>query len=267
MVVLTPYAVYTNANHVIQAVQPEPLNSAWWSVFVTVSAFSNCGLNLLNQSMIRKWPMQESRRTWLISVESKAFANDHLILIFTGAAILAGGTLYPVFIRLMIWALRKCVTSRSELHHSLTFLLHHPRRCYLLLFPSTSTWILFAVQVAMNLLAWVFWIILGIDQPAIDPGLPARQRVMDGLYQAHGVRTSGLYIIDISKIAPGLQFLYLALMYASAYPFIMSLRQTNVYEERSLGLARMQSGTSEEDQPPRSTKIGVRCPSYTFRFA
>lgn len=59
-------------------------------------------------------------------------------------AILAGGVMYPVFLRLFIWLFSHCVSRGSELHHSLIFLLHHPRRCYLLLFPSTSTWFLFA---------------------------------------------------------------------------------------------------------------------------
>ena len=143
--------------------------------------------------------------------------------------------MYPVFLRFSIWLLYHSVSRDSELHHSLTFLLHHPRRCYLLLFPSTSTWVLFATQVTINLASWIFWILLNINQPPINPGMPAGQYVMDGLFQAHGVRSSGFYIVNISSIAPALQFLYLMLMYTSAFPLIMSLRQTNVYEERTLG--------------------------------
>jgi Trk-type K+ transport system membrane component len=59
---------------------------------------------------------------------------------------------------------------------------------------------------------------------------------MDGLYQAHGLRAAGYSIITISSVAPALQVFYMVIMYISAYPFIMSVRQTNVYEERSLGI-------------------------------
>jgi Trk-type K+ transport system membrane component len=94
---------------------------------------------------------------------------------------------------------------------------------------------LVAIQSGITLLAWVLWIILDIGQPAIDPGFPGGRRTMDGLFQSTGLRASGFSIILMSSISPALQVAYLVGMYASAYPIIMSLRQTNVYEERSLG--------------------------------
>lgn len=189
-----------------------------------------------------------------------AFARDYLVLIFTGAAILSGNTLYPVFLRLTVWLLAKFVRRTSELHHALSFLLHHPRRCYLLLFPSSNTWILLVTQIAINLIAWIFWILLSIDQPSVETSIPPGQRVMDGLFQAHGIRAAGFYIINMSDIAPALQFFYMVLMYISAFPLIMSLRESNVYEERSLGQSdksKYGSTGSEGDDAPK-TSIGVR---------
>lgn len=123
------------------------------------------------------------------------------------------------------------------MHHSLAFLLHHPRRCYLLLFPQKNTWYLLFIQVGINLLTWFFFMILNLGQGPVISSIPdAGQRTMDGLYQAHGLRASGFYIIDISDVAPALQVFFLAVMYISAYPFILSVRQTNIYEERSLGI-------------------------------
>lgn len=192
----------------------------------------------------------------------KALAHDYLVLTFTGAAILAGKSLYPVFLRFFVWLLSKCVRRDTELHHSLTFLLQYPRRCFLLLFPRNNTWILFATQVAIDLLAWVFWNILNIGQPSVDPGIPAGQRVMDGLFQALGVRSGGLYIIHLSTVAPALQFLYLALMYTSAFPLIMSLRRTNIYEDRSLGQDdATKFGRDDRDtQSAQPSRLSVRCP-------
>jgi Trk-type K+ transport system membrane component len=93
------------------------------------------------------------------------------------------------------------------------------------------------IQVGINLLSWVLFILLNLHYAPVTSTIPdTGQRVMDGLYQAHGLRAAGYYIISISDIAPALQIFYLVVMYISAYPFIMSVRQTNVYEERSLGI-------------------------------
>lgn len=54
MAVMTPYAAHTDAAHVIRTTQPGTLNPAWWSAFVTMSAYSNTGLDILDKSMIRK---------------------------------------------------------------------------------------------------------------------------------------------------------------------------------------------------------------------
>jgi Trk-type K+ transport system membrane component len=166
-----------------------------------------------------------------------AFANNYFILIVTGAAILIGNTLYPVFLRLIIWILSKIVPKDSETRHSLAFLLRHPRRCYLLLFPKKTTWYLLLIQVGINLLSWILFVLLNLGYPPVTSSIPhSGQRVMDGLYQAHSLRAAGYTIISISSVAPALQVFYLVVMYISAYPFIMSVRQTNVYEERSLGI-------------------------------
>ena len=232
MIILTPYASLSSTADTIRNAQPEHTNPAWWAVFTAFSGYSNSGLDLLNSNMI---PLN----------------RNYLILIVTGAAILGGNTLYPVFLRLCIWLLHKAVRKGTELHHSLSFLLQHPRRCYILLFPKKNTWILLTVQVSISLIAWIFWILLSIDQPAVQ-AMPAGQRAMDGLYQAVGLRSAGFYIIEMRNIAPALKFLYMIVMYVSAFPFIMSLRSSNIYEERSLGQedeSKYGSGDGSKKQP------------------
>lgn len=216
IVVMTPYVCYTNAGNVIRTSQPGNLDPAWWSVFASLSAYTNCGLNLLNENMI-------------------PLSNNYLVLIFTGMIILTGNTLYPVFLRGTIWALSKMVPEHSEMHHALTFLLHHPQRCYLFLFPAKNTYILLFTQIAINLTAWALFIILNINYTPIDPLIPSGLRIFQGLCQAHGLRASGFYITLISDVAPTLQFFYMVAMYISAFPIIMSIRTSNVYEERSIG--------------------------------
>lgn len=174
-----------------------------------------------------------------------AVRGYELTLIVTGALILVGNQLYPVFLRFVIWCLYKLVPKDSELHHTCAFLLHHPRRCFILLFPSINTWYLLAAQLGIDFFLWAFFGILNLGLPAIQ-SMSAGQQTLVGLFQSLGVRVGGLYAVLISNTAPALQILYLACMYISAFPIIVSLRQTNIYEERSLGIENRDSEDAEK---------------------
>jgi len=168
---------------------------------------------------------------------------------------LAGNTFFPVFLRLTIWIMSKFLPPTSRLHHSLAFLLHHPRRCFILLFPAINTWYLAAVQASLHVMLWIFWFLLQIDYPTVWP-IPARQRTIAGLFQALGVRTAGMYIIPMSQVAPALFVLYTGAMYVSGLPIIISIRSTNVYEERSIGVEKREK-TDEDGNMSEKSYIGV----------
>ena len=174
---------------------------------------------------------------------------------------MAGNTFFPSFLRLTIWITVKIVPAQSSLHQSLTFLLHHPRRCFILLFPSINTWYLTAIQAALHFLLWIFWILLQIDYPTIE-NIPPGNRTISGLFQALGIRTSGLYIISMSNIAPALLVLYTAAMYISALPIIISIRSTNVYEERSLGVQKKEKSDDEFGSERSYIGVGTILKSY-----
>jgi Trk-type K+ transport system membrane component len=88
---------------------------------------------------------------------------------------------------------------------------------------------------------WILYEVLNLGLPAVT-STPANVRVFDGLFQATGLRTSGAYIITMSSLAPALLVVYLVAMYISSFPIVMALRQTNTYEERSIGLDKGDSG-------------------------
>ncbi|MCJ1471866.1 hypothetical protein MMC13_000507 [Lambiella insularis] len=187
------------------------------ATFLAISAFGNCGLNILKENMIR------------------GVQGYYLVLIVSGISVLAGNTFFPVFLRITIWAMSKLVSPKSRLHHTLAFLLQHPRRCFLMLFPDLNTWYLAGIQATMHIGLWVFWIILQINLATVW-SIPPGPRTISGLFQALGVRTGGFYIITMSDIAPALSVLYVGASYVSGLPIILSLRSTNIYEERSVGV-------------------------------
>ncbi len=239
MLVVTTYVAHTSVGEAIQHAQPGHLHAAWWAIFASLSAYTNTGLNLLNASMV---PLND----------------NYLILVFTGCAILVGNTFYPVLLRLAIWTISKLVPTESKLHHSCSFLLHHPRRCYLFLFPSKNTWILLGAQTAITLTAWLLWIVLQLDHQPIVDQFPPGQRAIVGLYQSVSLRAAGFYITDMAKITPALQVFYMVVMYSSVFPILLSLRTSNVYEERSLGqpsLASADQDPKKAESPP-SSRLG-----------
>ncbi|KAG9198994.1 hypothetical protein G6514_009179 [Epicoccum nigrum] len=213
---LVPYAYRSRTQDILRESQPGGLNLGWWAFFSTVTEFSNGGLNVLNANFI-------------------PFSGYPYILIIAGALALVGQTQFPIFLRLAIWLMSRCVPTGSRLHTTLQFLLQHPRRCFIYLFPSRQTWYLLAIQMTIDITAWLCFGVLNIGMPDVD-ALPTGTRILDGLFQATGLRTSGAYIIAFSSLAPACLVAYLVIMYISSYPLVMTLRKTNTYEERSIGL-------------------------------
>jgi Trk-type K+ transport system membrane component len=89
--------------------------------------------------------------------------------------------------------------------------------------------------IVLNGIDWAAFELLNIGNAATN-AIPKNYRVLDGLFQALAVRSGGFYVIDISSLRIGLQVLYVIMMYISAYPVVITMRHSNVYEERSLGI-------------------------------
>ena len=192
----------------------------WWvGAFNAVSAFNNSGMSLLDANMV-------------------AFQTADYMLITMGLLILAGNTCYPVFLRAIIWTMWKLMPSNEgwgETKVTLRFLLDHPRRCYTNLFPSRHTWWLVATLIVLNGIDWIAFEILNIGNSTVT-SLPHGARALDGLFQALAVRSGGFYVVPIANLRIGLLILYVIMMYISVYPVVITMRSSNVYEERSLGV-------------------------------
>lgn len=80
--------------------------------------------------------------------------------------------------------------------------------------------------------------------------LPPAFRFLDGLFQAAATRTAGFAVVNIADLHPAIQVSYLIMMYISIFPIAMSMRQTNVYEEKSLGV------WADDDDDSNSSYLG-----------
>jgi Trk-type K+ transport system membrane component len=76
---------------------------------------------------------------------------------------------------------------------------------------------------------------LNRSNPVLDT-LPRHIQFLDAYFQTVVTRSARFDVISISSLRIGIQALYLAMMFVSAYPIVLTMRSSNVYEERSLGI-------------------------------
>ncbi|KAK1569915.1 cation transport protein-domain-containing protein [Colletotrichum navitas] len=226
------------------------INPWWLGIFNGVSAFNNSGMSLLDANLI-------------------PFQGAYYVLITMGLLILAGNTAYPLFLRLILWSSLRLLNlatpqdAFTELKATLEFILKYPRRVYTNLFPSRPTWWLFFMLLCLNCVDWVAFEILNLGNPVIER-IPTGFRVLDGLFQALAVRSGGFYVVPISGLFIGLQLLYVIMMYISVYPVVITMRHSNVYEERSLGIYSDDVSSPSEEDPEGAMSllsIGSRPPT------
>jgi hypothetical protein len=152
-------------------------------------------------------------------------------------------------LRFIIWVCSKVVRFQSGLWEELEFLLDHPRRCFTLLFPSKATWWLFWVLVLLNGVDLLFFVVLDLNgTPVTD--LSAGFKVLNGWFQAVSTRTAGFACVNLAALHPAVQVSYMIMMYISVFPIAISVRRTNVYEEKSLGIFGGEEEVTEEGAEP-----------------
>lgn len=74
--------------------------------------------------------------------------------------------------------------------------------------------------------------------------------MLNGLFQAVSTRTAGTASVSIAGLHSGIQVSYLIMMYISVFPIAISVRRTNVYEEKSLGVYGPISDEEADEKDP-----------------
>ncbi|QDS68981.1 hypothetical protein FKW77_009036 [Venturia effusa] len=221
----------TQSGHYSSIVRADGSSPVWWGFFTPMSMFTDLGFTLTPDSMI-------------------SFQKAAMPMVLGSFFIIIGNTGFPCMLRFMIWISSKCVPHGSSLWEELRFLLDHPRRCFTLLFPQKATWWLFGILIFLNGLDLIFFIILDLKDATVT-ALPGIYKFLDGLFQAASTRTAGFACVNLADLHPAIQVSYLIMMYISVFPIAISVRQTNVYEEKSLGIY---GGANDDDElDPNST--------------
>ncbi|KAF2702990.1 high affinity potassium transport protein [Pleomassaria siparia CBS 279.74] len=230
MICLLPWIV--RDAHYSSIVSGDGINPVWWGFFTPASMFNDLGFTLTPDSMV-------------------SFQFAVLPLALGTFLIIIGNTGFPCMLRFTIWLISKCVPLGSGVWEELRFLLDHPRRCFTLLFPSNANWWLFWVLILLNGIDLIFFVILDLNDPTVT-SLPPAFRFLDGLFQAGSTRTAGFAVVNIADLHPAIQVSYLIMMYIAIFPIAISMRQTNVYEEKSLGV-----WSTDEDEDTENSYLGT----------
>ncbi|KAL4400439.1 high-affinity potassium ion transmembrane transporter [Malassezia pachydermatis] len=237
IVFTAPYLASTPGTQYRYALQQQakpPHNSTWFWIFNVVSAMTNTGFSLADNSMM------------------EPLAHGYMMLLPMMILIVIGNTGFPIILRFIIWVMSKCVRKTSYMFESLTFLLDHPRRCYLYLFPSGNTWVLLIALLTLNILDWFLLMVTDLNSRYSFPSNGTW--IASALFQSVSTRSCGFQTFATPKLAPAEQLLQAVMMYISAFPIIMTMRSTNVYEDRSLfvmdppTMSEKNSTTKSDDQ-------------------
>ncbi|CED82456.1 -domain-containing protein [Phaffia rhodozyma] len=189
-------------------IQKQDVEIGWFSAFQVVSAFSNTGMSLVDTSMV-------------------PFQTGYIMIVYLIFLILAGNTAYVSIVYL--YELQKKTKSDEGPSTNMGIV-------YTAYLPSShDTLFLLMVIVLMTMTDWISFLVLDIGTPAIE-SIPVGTRIASAFLQSAAVRAAGFAIVPLSALAPAVKVLYTIMMYISVYPIAMSVRATNVYEERSLGL-------------------------------
>ncbi|OTA62870.1 TrkH-domain-containing protein [Hypoxylon sp. EC38] len=218
--------------HATEAAAVNAQNPWWAGIFLAVSAYNNAGFTLLDAGFI---PFQAS----------------YFLLTVVTLLSLAGPAAFPVFMRFIIWSMSSLLNLLSKdkeygvWKEGFDFILKFPRRVYTSLFPAKDTW-MFALTFGGFVIAdWVLILILSIGNPTME-AIPLGQRIFDALFQGFSIPSGGYAIVSPSSVYFDVQVLWLVVYYTAAYPHIITMRNSNVYEERSLGI--YEGDQAEEEQ-------------------
>ncbi|KAI1087696.1 TrkH-domain-containing protein [Rostrohypoxylon terebratum] len=219
--------VYKNDVAAVNAQNP------WWAgIFLAISAYNNAGFTLLDAGFI---PFQDS----------------YFLLTIVTLLSLAGPAAFPVFMRFIIWSMSTLLnlfTKGKEYgvwKEGFDFILKFPRRVYTNLFPAKDTWVFGLTFGGFVIVDWVLILILSIGNPTLE-AIPLGQRIFDALFQGFSIPSGGYAIVSPSAVYFDIQVLWLVVYYTAAYPHIITIRNSNVYEERSLGIYEGDHASEEQ---------------------
>ncbi|XP_047309843.1 sodium transporter HKT1 [Impatiens glandulifera] len=179
------------------------LQAETFSIFTVVSTFANCGFIPTNENMV-------------------VFAENSGLLLILIPLALMGNTMYPVFLRILIWFLWK-ITRKQEFG----FLLNKEdveNLGYDHLFPRKRSFFLGATVLGFILIQFVLFCSMEWNAEAMK-GLSSFQKLVGSLFEAVSARHTGESIVDLSIVSPAILVLFTMMMYLPPYTSFLPIEE------------------------------------------
>ncbi|KAK2055224.1 TrkH-domain-containing protein [Colletotrichum caudatum] len=243
-------------------------NSWWAGIFLAVSSFNNAGMTLLDAGVA-------------------AFDDDAFVLTVVTVLSLAGNAAFPAFLRATVYfcsLVLKVSVDDDEYtvwKEAFDFILKYPRRLYMMMFPAEANLVFVTMFSAIAVMDWVLLLVLSIGNSAIE-AYPVGKRVGLALFQALTIPSGGFAVVPVSSLYFDVLVLWVIVMYISAYPEIIVMRNSNVsetssrlaeachfsltrpkvYEERSLGIYTTEPEKSEDPDSTANESTDDLLPTF-----
>ncbi|KAJ5681593.1 uncharacterized protein N7477_001533 [Penicillium maclennaniae] len=223
--------------------QEDHTNPFWAGAFLATSALSNNGMSLIDTNM---GPYQK-----------EAFP-----LLVCGILILAGNTLFPCLLRLLIWAPRAMMPDTpnwQSLRRTFDFTLAKSQNVCAYLYPAWHTWFLLGTVIILNAIMWGAFEVSAIHNEEIR-SLPPKFQVLDGLFQALAVRGGGFSVVAFDRLPQGQLILYAFMMsqLLSGIPSLKPASQSSVLtgiSSTEITKIWTRKDTNEEENRPRPSSF------------
>ncbi|KAK7829545.1 sodium transporter HKT1 [Quercus suber] len=169
------------------------LETLTFSVFTTVSTFTNCGFVPTNENMI-------------------VFKKNSGLLLLLIPQILMGNTLYPPCLLFMIWVLKK-TTEREEFRY---ILMNYGDMGYGHLLSGPHALLLAMTVFGFILIQFLLLCSMEWSSQVMD-GLNSYQKIVGSLFQTVNSRHTGESVFDLSTISSAILVLFVVMMYLPPY--------------------------------------------------
>lgn len=159
-----------------------------FSVFTTVSTFSNCGFVPTNENMV-------------------IFRKNSGLLLLLIPQVFMGNTLFPCFLVFIIWGLGK-ITKREEFGYILK---NHKKMGYSPLLSVRLCVLLCLTALGLVLIQFLLFCTFEWNSKSLG-GMNSYQKLVASLFQVVNSRHTGETIVDLSTLSPAILVLFIFMM-------------------------------------------------------
>ncbi|XP_013623605.1 PREDICTED: sodium transporter HKT1-like isoform X3 [Brassica oleracea var. oleracea] len=187
------------------------ISALTFSIFTTVSTFATCGFVPTNENMI-------------------IFRKNSGLLWLLIPLVLMGNTLFPCFLRLLIWGLSK-TTKREEFG----YILKNRKKMGYSHLLSVRLCVFLGLTVLGFILIQLFLFCTFSWSSESLAGMNWYEKLVGSLFQVVNSRHTGETIVDLSTLSPAILILFILMMYLPPYTLFMpfTMKKKNKKEEEN----------------------------------